>query len=115
MKRTKVSMIAILLVFMFGIFSFGQGLLEKISSEKKVLPEETSAEWWSTVQQEIQKEEYHLSPSGDKSGALYEAPNRRRDSGPVSLGTESACRRGIRKRRSGNGGLSLFKRLKAQG
>ncbi|HQO19583.1 MAG TPA: FG-GAP-like repeat-containing protein [Acidobacteriota bacterium] len=76
MKRTKVSMIAILLVFMFGIFSFGQGLLEKISSEKKVLPEETSAEWWSTVQQEIQKEEYHLSPSGDKSGALYEAPNR---------------------------------------
>ncbi len=43
---------------------------------QKSLPQGASQNWWTAVQQDIEKEEYNISSAPAESKALYQAPNR---------------------------------------
>lgn len=58
-----------------SILIFGQVDLSK-SGERVDLPPGASGDWWTTVQQNIENEEYNLSRAVGESTILFQAPNR---------------------------------------
>ena len=43
---------------------------------QRSLPQGVSQDWWTTVQQDIEREEYNISSAPVDSKALYQGPNR---------------------------------------
>ncbi len=65
----------IVMLLVVGSFAFAGEPLTR-SGDKSDLPPGVSGDWWTTVQQNIQKEEYNLSQALGEKKALYQAPNR---------------------------------------
>ena len=58
-----------------SLFIFGQDNPPK-RGESVDLPPGASGDWWATVQQNIEREEYNITSAAAESGFLFQAPNR---------------------------------------
>ncbi|MFB3851491.1 MAG: integrin alpha, partial [Acidobacteriota bacterium] len=75
MDRKMVFLFLGAMVFLFTVASLNQ-TPPQISSNKTALPQGVNQNWLSTVQKNIEKEEYNFSEAKMDSGALYQAANR---------------------------------------
>lgn len=74
MKRILAFPVPFIAILLLIIGACAAGISAQDSRAQ--LPPGVSGDWWSTVQQNIREEEYHISPASGEKNALYQAPNR---------------------------------------